>query len=281
MIYRNGLVHHKTRYRRIVSGRGAADMAVDKTRTINEIEKAFPSLSAEEAEAALLLMQARAEALSMTFEDYLGRYHPEGIAKTDEALPGEYLGYVKFLGEDARTIIRAGESANFATFVHESAHIFRRQLEGDLKAKAERAFAVRGGIWTEEQEERFAVGLEEYIRTRRERDGDKREVFEKGSEFVQRVYEGMGSVIELTAEMEEVYEQLFFISDDEHTVRENVNGLKPEEATNAGDIETGEERVYFQTNTGQLMFDFTEEPQGYQPAGRGKNSKRQPGWMSG
>lgn len=125
-----------------------------------------------------------------------------------------YKGYVSFLEQDTKAIIHAGESADFSTFVHEAAHIFRRQLTGELLKKAENAFGVSNGQWSEEQEEKFAVGLEEFIRTRTETNTDKKVVYEKGSKFIQNVYSDVEKIIDISPEMQEVYESLFNKADE-------------------------------------------------------------------
>jgi hypothetical protein len=86
-----------------------------------QIRAAFPALSEEECETALLLVKARAETEGRTLEKYMERFHPEGLAERDERLPEEYRGYTRFLGGDAKAVIKAGKSTDFSTFVHESA----------------------------------------------------------------------------------------------------------------------------------------------------------------
>jgi hypothetical protein len=102
-------------------------------------------------------------------------------------------------------------------------------------------------------------------------------VFEKGSAFVRRVYEGVGSIIDLTPEMEEVYEQLFFASDNDRTVKENVNTPEPEGEPTANNLETEDERVYYQTNIGQMMFDFTEEAPEREAIGKAEETPKTAG----
>jgi hypothetical protein len=188
----------------------AGDSIHSELRVCNEIQAAFPALGEEEREAALTLLKARAETTGMTLEKYMECFHPEGLAERDEGLPEEYRGYTRFLEDDARAVIRAGKSADFSTFVHESAHVFRRQLTGNLRKKAERAFGVeRFGKWSVEQEEAFALGLEEYIRTKEIKDGRDEKVFRKGRAFVRRVYNGLDRIIDLTGEMRAVYDELF------------------------------------------------------------------------
>jgi hypothetical protein len=183
-------------------------MTTDKTTLIHEIASAF-SLSDEAAQTACLLLEARARTLDYTFDEYMQRYHPEGFAEKDETLGGQWQGYVQFLGDDATAILRAGKSANFSTLVHECAHVFRRQLTGELREQAEKAFGIEGGTWNVEKEELFAKGLEKWIKRKHRRDKTRADVYNKGKNFVDTVYRGMERIVEIDSRMEEVYERLF------------------------------------------------------------------------
>lgn len=179
-----------------------------ETLVLRQITESF-HLSKEEAESALLLLKARAETLDMSFNEYLSTYHPKGFVVSDTSLPDDVKGYTAFLSGDARALIGAGKHADFFTFVHEAAHVFRRQLTGTLKERAEKAFKVEEGAWTEAQEEAFALGLEQYIRLRLAASEDHHLVFEKGAAFVQHVYNGLDRIIPLNPEMIRVYDELF------------------------------------------------------------------------
>lgn len=179
-----------------------------EVRVLTHITESF-HLSKDEAETALLLLKARAKTLDMTFDEYLSTYHPKGFAVSDTSLPDEIKGYTAFLSGDARALIGAGKKADFSTFIHESAHVFRRQLAGTLKERAEKAFKVEGGAWSEAQEEAFAIGFEQYIRLRIAASEDHRRVFEKGAAFTQQIYNGLDRIIPLNREIIRVYDELF------------------------------------------------------------------------
>jgi len=209
-------------------------MTDNKQSIINELSTAF-SLSNEEAETAFLLLQARAQVLDYTFPEYMQRYHPEGIAGRDENLPGQWQGYVQFLGGDAASVLKAGKSADFFTFVHECAHVFRRQLTGELREQAERAFGIKNGLWDVEKEELFADGLEQWIKARHGREKGELTVYGKGEVFIDTVYHGMERIVEIDRRMEEVYERLFedrqytfYQSEYANTVKELFNKGLPE-----------------------------------------------------
>ena len=193
-------------------------MTTNKTAIINEIASAF-SLSGEAAQTACLLLEARAKTLDFTFDEYMLRYHPEGFAEKDESLGSQWQGYVQFLGDDVAAILRAGRSANFSTFVHECAHVFRRQLTGELREQAEKAFGIEGGVWSVEKEDLFARGLEQWIKRRHGKDKTRANVYNKGKSFVNTVYRGMERIVEIDSRMEEVYERLF--EDDKYIFKQN------------------------------------------------------------
>jgi hypothetical protein len=183
-------------------------MIIDRNKIIQEITVNF-SLSNEEAKTACLLLEARARTLDFTFEEYMKRYHPEGLTERDEKIKNKWRGYVRFLGEDATAILKAGKGANFSTFVHECAHVFRRQLVGNLQKQTEKAFGVENGIWTREKEELFAKGMEQWLKQYNGKDKTRKEIFNKGKSFINTIYHGMERIIDIDSRMEAVYKRLF------------------------------------------------------------------------
>jgi hypothetical protein len=173
-----------------------------------EIRRAFAAASEKECQAALVLLKARAKTLSLSFPRYVRQYHPYGFAVRDDNLPSGYNGYTEFLHEDSRAIIRAGKQANFGTFVHETAHIFRRQLQGPLLQEAQKAFRVENNSWTPEQENLFAHALSEYLRSKFSAPGAEN-VMRSGAEYVQNVFNGLDHVVNITPGMRRVFDRLF------------------------------------------------------------------------
>lgn len=184
-------------------------MNYDKSTILEQIKSAFPGMDGETREACIALLDARAKSLGYSFEEYTRRYHPAGIAYKDDSLPPEYEGYTQFIAADARAIIGAGRGADFFTFVHECAHVFRRQLSGELLTLAEKAFGVQDGVWTAEHEDTFANGLEQWIKYQNEQDNAKKEIYIEGELFVDSVYRDVERIIDITPEMSAVYEKLF------------------------------------------------------------------------
>lgn len=119
-------------------------------------------------------------------------------------------GSVEFL-EDGRAIIRAFESSDVSTLVHEIGHVFRRDLEGDMLATAEQWAGVQDGKWTRDAEEKFARGWERYVRTGKAPTDALKRVFEQFREWLSKIYQKIkGSPIDvkITPKMRSVFDDL-------------------------------------------------------------------------
>ena len=206
---------------------------INKIGLVQELSVNF-NLNREQTEAALLLLETRAANMDMSLQEYMHTYHPLGFSEKDYTLSDEYKGYVRFLADDAKAIIKTGKNADFFTFLHEQAHIYRRQLSGALKEKAEKAFGVTDGKWTRYQEELFALGFEEYARLRMAQTEDLREVYEKGCRCMRHIYNGLDRIIELNPDIIKVYDELFtesrfrFKQDEFEKVIDNIARRKDE-----------------------------------------------------
>jgi len=71
-------------------------------------------------------------------------------------------GSTKFM-DDGTSVVTLFREADFSTFVHEAAHIWRRNLPEKLLQKIEKELNVVDGQWTREAEEAFALRFETYI----------------------------------------------------------------------------------------------------------------------
>ena len=126
-------------------------------------------------------------------EDEIGYVHSLDITPSmkESVSKGQPLfqkskGSVRFL-EDGRAIIRAFESADVSTAIHEIGHVLRRDLEGlDLKVVEEWAGAKEG--WTTEAEEKFARGFEKYLQTGEAPTKELAKAFDLMSEWLKEVY---------------------------------------------------------------------------------------------
>jgi len=80
------------------------------------------------------------------------------------------------------------EGADFSTILHETGHIFRRELTGGDLAKAENWAGVREGNWTTEAEEKFARGFERYLREGEAPNPELKKIFEQFKQWLMEIY---------------------------------------------------------------------------------------------
>ena len=105
-------------------------------------------------------------------------------------------GQVQFFA-DGKAIITAFKGADISTLVHESAHVFRRNLGEDLLRQAEAALKVKDGNWTREAEEAFAEGFEKYLADGVAPTPGLREVFKQFRDWLVDLYRAIaGSPLE-------------------------------------------------------------------------------------
>lgn len=118
-----------------------------------------------------------------------------------------------------RAVIYAGKTADFSTWAHELAHVYRRQLTGDLLADAEKAFNVNNGDWIHStvrdadgnlmsSEEAFAYGFQDWLKTGKAQNAQMKNIFQRFAEFLARCYHALKKHINLSPEIESVYNQL-------------------------------------------------------------------------
>lgn len=198
----------------------SGDMENELTRIdiANQIHVAMPKLSAKERSAAVALLEAGAKAQHKTIAQYMSETFGTqmfgdanvAIEAAQKSDVGAVNGGVSFneTEKGVRAVIYAAETANFSTFAHEVAHIWRQQLTGELKTQAENAFGVEKGQWTREQEEKFAVGFEDYLRTGRAQNNELKNLYQKLAEYISRVYHALKSRIDFTKDIDDVYAQL-------------------------------------------------------------------------
>ena len=120
---------------------------------------------------------------------------------------------------DLRAVIYAGQSADFSTWAHELAHIYRKQLSGDRLAEVEKAFGVVKGDWIHSairdangnlmsSEEAFAYGFQDWLKTGNAPTAEMKNVFQKFAEFLARCFNALSKHIDLNPEIENVYKQM-------------------------------------------------------------------------
>ena len=195
-------------------------------------------LSNEKVAAAVALMEAGAKRMGMSLTDYVSKtfgnqifgdkkeFEKIAVAQGDTisgkaggALPGTAQKGWKEYGQQVKAVIYAGENADFSTWTHELAHIFQNQLDGDLKAQAEKAFNVIDGDWinskytfadghVDSAAEAFAYGFQDWLKTGKAQSEEMKNIFQKFAEFIVRAYNALKNHINLTPEIENIYNQL-------------------------------------------------------------------------
>jgi hypothetical protein len=115
--------------------------------------------------------------------------------------------------KDGRAIIRAfTEAQDISTLAHELGHLFRRDLDGNARAFAEKWAGVKDGKWDRDAEEKFARGFERYLRTGRAPTPSLKNVFEKFKGWLTNVYKSVRGTpldVNFNKEMRGVYDSLF------------------------------------------------------------------------
>jgi hypothetical protein len=125
-------------------------------------------------------------------------------------------GEVQFLKDEGTAIIRAFEGQNLSTLLHETGHIFRRDLAGDDLKIAERWAGARGGKWNRKAEEKFARGFENYLATGKAPTTKLAQVFEKFKNWLAGVYgaiKGTAIDVNISPEMRGVFDRLLTPTD--------------------------------------------------------------------
>ena len=102
---------------------------------------------------------------------------------------GRKLASVEFDSETGmQGLIRVFEGHDVSSILHESAHIWRRDLDGDDLATIEKWAGVKDGDWTVKAEERFARGFERYMREGNAPTPMLEGVFSKAKEWLENIY---------------------------------------------------------------------------------------------
>lgn len=187
-----------------------------------QIAKHFPKMDATERATAIALVETYAEQKGLDLVQFLESSFQDGVfaeagsvipdaAQAVGIEPGKVKGGVSFSNDvtgSVKALIYVTENSDFSTYVHEMAHVFRKGLDGDLLSEAESALGVQEGKWTRENEEKFAVGFEEYLREGTAPTEGLTALFKKMAEFLQKVYKAIANRVEVSPEIRRVYDQL-------------------------------------------------------------------------
>lgn len=184
----------------------------------------MPRLSAVQRETAVLIHEFRANARGQAFGDYLSsEFSPEiikpGVDRVSAAQgqragilftsQGRELKIGEFV-QDAKALILTTEKSDFVSFVHESGHLFRKQLIGTgLGNRLEEAYGILGGTWTREHEEQFAEDLVKYLSYGEVKDERLRSVFQNIADWIVRLWNRVLSHADVDPRVRAVMDELF------------------------------------------------------------------------
>ena len=216
-----------------------------------KLREAMPRLSTQEREGAIILLDLAAEARGMVLNDYLKAYYTLEVFGTSDKVQAAQgkKGGVSFIDVEnqAKAVIYVTENSDFSTWVHETAHIFRRNLEPELLNQAEAAFGVPNGDWNGRYndkytfEEAFAVGFEDWLKTGKAPDARLDGIFRRFADWLVRIYNSLKTRINISPEIEAVYSRLIADPASPLSRRSPAEDLGrnipgPEAARGAGDV---------------------------------------------
>lgn len=259
-----------------------ADMQTRKN-IAKQIKAAMPNLSNSQIAADVALLETVYKSLKKdngytSFTDYYQKTFGENIFGDKSVLEKSSIeqnggkgvrGGVAFnqTEKSLRAVIYASEKADFSTWSHEIAHIFRQQLQGDLLREAETAFGVENGQWTRQNEEAFAEGFEKFLHTGQAQNNKLKNLFTKLAEFMARVYGALKGYVKFNPEVENVYNQLLKEGDDsvlaqaEKAVRENDKLIREEERQYAEEQKKAQSEVKAQEDFEKSETNYVEQEQ--------------------
>lgn len=206
------------------AGETEADRAFLSDPARRFLGTAFPGWNRGEVDLAATLMDLGAQAKGMATQAWMDRYLAPGLFKRyqESFLPAELfsklapdafalnqakIAATEFL-TDGRALLHLSQSATFSSFVHELAHVYRRQLsEGDLAIATTWAGAQQG--WTRDAEEAWANGLEEYLREGNTPSPELASIFARFTEWLKRIYQVLAARVEISPDIRRVYDRLF------------------------------------------------------------------------
>jgi len=189
------------------------DRSTEQQTTRADLVEGFvrdAGVSRDEAESVATVVDAVAEAWGAVNDRPASDYYATRFAGTETG-EGEANAQVRFLA-DGRALIRAlGTKTNVTGLVHEVAHIFRRDLAGDLLTAAEDWAGVEDGNWTRAAEEKFARAFERYVRRGQAPTEGLRKVFSDLSTWFKEIYRSLkGSPLDvpITPELQRVFDTI-------------------------------------------------------------------------
>ena len=207
-------------------------------------------LTNKQVASSVALLEAGAKRVGMNLTEYVNKTFGNKIfgdmAEFEKAAAAQGdttsgkaggMGWQQY-GNQIKAIIYAGENADFSTWAHELAHVFQSQLDGDLKIQAEKAFNVQNGDWinskytfadghVDSAAEAFAYGFQDWLKTGKAQNEEMKNIFQKFAEFIVRAYNALKNHINLTPEIENVYNQL--LQGDDSLLRKAEKAVEQED----------------------------------------------------
>ena len=198
----------------------------------------FPGFTEDHAESAVKLIESRARAMGIDAKDWINKYLSEDAFISGIDLGPNKKGARRLL-QDGKVAFYLTEKSDFSTFVHETAHIIRKQLQGaEIRALSSWAGVGKDGVWSVESEERFANALTEYLKDGKPVDPTLKNIFNKIAQYLKEIYHSIKNTATIPAEISKVFEGLFKgeekQTDQTLTTTEDKN-VVPEESKQAED----------------------------------------------
>lgn len=144
--------------------------------------------------------------------DFYGLF--AGIQRTEKPTKGPLgqpgKGSTTFL-EDGRAVIKAFQSADISTALHETAHVARRYLDAPSLVSIEEWAGVKDGNWTRPSEEKFARAFERYFYEGVAPSKTLESAFAKIKEWMRAIYtalRGSGIDVSISPEAESVFAKI-------------------------------------------------------------------------
>ncbi len=209
----------------------AASKAASKLRA--RLIETMPNMTRAQVETGIMLHELRANAMKLSFDKYMEQEFSGEVVSTDndklqalykdqlaaEAGPGGAIGGVQFKGKvsvgeslrDAKALVYVSGNADFTTWVHESGHVFRKQLDGtDLGKQLDEAMGIAGGVWTRDDEERFVDHFLGWLSKGEVKEEKLKGVFHELAKWLVRLFKALtGAGEKVDPRISSVLEQLF------------------------------------------------------------------------
>mgnify|MGYP003145087129 CR=1 FL=1 len=181
-----------------------------------------PKMTDLEIQSATALIQAWADNLS----DITGR--------TPSAIIGHYFKQIKagnrkniIWSTNGRAFMDVSAKETFGDLMKKLSTVFRRTLVGNDKEAVEKWLGVKNGKWTKAQENKFAKGFVNWLRTNKKDEADLDPQFEKIRKHLYHIYrriKGSQIDVEMTPEIRAVFKNIVA----QYNSQEVLEGAKDE-----------------------------------------------------